>query len=1632
MKIWTRQQIEKFDEYTGTLFEKLQNFIEGNTNNKFIMSYRDYAMALVLYVTGSVDYYNSVMVENQEWNPHPLSLVYIEDNIKYGYINSDIINLDTTDNTRRFVSSSGSYISWGINYAPPYIYSWNGSNSSAPYADDLFFPIFPAEYPSWRGWPSWNGTGSPTTTYPKNSYGNKAPVFLCGQWFTITPTLAMIPSGSKLSIDGTEAIQCSMWKETYEDIKIFQLTNYKSYYGSMAPYLDKTVPESSISQCNVSINGNNIEFDTAANIAFGDTHFFLLYWSSPDVWNATHHNTASSGAAVTDFTIERGNHHNYFFEDRIDYIQYENAQPILKAKSRTHYDGSEDDSNLYDPIDPIFYPLSRLYGNLDEYDNNYAQGLSGYQSGFYFGYLNNSINYSEAFSTNYRDSSGNYPDVESVYGVCVSIKTIANNYLKPDIIYDYKKGPIVFPDMFPKTWADFSYYPNAPIDYIPYVYLVIGQLKANKRSGNSPRAKIIYMKYDTNYGQRGLDDIELISTILQPIEELWTKLNQDILRFVTPNFSFSTFFKLLAYQIESISEMFNSMLIHISHEKYISSGMYLNTSITNKLYASNIIDTQTAKEILSIEPISTDVSKHPWYQNLVYWKNPIDHGYDHYNFSNGNARMCAYARGVDPSTIHVQYIPGNPEYDDTISIYNPSNPATVKQTRDDSLLVGFRLLNKKIWTPSKLKLQFPVPTFDDIWSNSISVNQDYTLKFIFKDVMQNNIQKLDLYIPNGNYFISDAEYASRSSSGETTDGYLSPSIIKNMKMYQEYGEAAIIADCRMGGEYGVYFRVFEPDDPTLPTYDEFLSALEAQYASQISQGGKSRSDAYEDIRDAIDYQENYGGGFDTIDTRTISSKIVSIEEAWLGFTTYTYGTPVWKFNYGWLGGNTVALDEDLNMILEIRYGFKVNGAWYYQGFDPDVVKQNRYLYASSHLAGFETIKNYIIKQQYDHELYNDIDFALNGNVRFLAQTFTADFSSSVSTIDKIQCWVSRTGLANATVMLSIYNTYDNKPIGSPIKSSSPIDFNSIPEFPGDWISFNFPDNLHLENDVSKRYAIVLQSISHIKNELNTSTYLSWHFSKNNVSQYGISNVITYTDGATTAGSTYIKVEDASIFPSTETFFIAIEGDLYFVTSVDLTNNILHLSEYEYMGEYSTGHIDGTPPQDEYDEYYWLIYSISKYYSSGTPVYLVTFMPLDPENRWSMFQAESYGLSLYDWSLPEYSNHDASYRIHGVGDDIGVVRQVPWGEWFGDDLPSDYDEYADAFYIVPESAQYKLSGWGSTPYGSYLFSYGQSSNPIDGTILGGFNVSGHEDFPSENTIRVGTLNKVEGYWAINTKELDKSDVIKVLPQIKYNVQTGVYSYLPFYNNIFLTIGLVRADSSRKVVKKILKGYNHAYGTVNSMTGGSSTFTASGSPAWTTNQFVYKTIWITTGKMQGNKYTIIANTSNTITLIETPHMPFESGDEFIIIYSTEVARYVGIINGAPTHATDSTTITVSPDPSWTGTEGWDSDSFRLWVFNDNNYNGQSFEIRSYTSNTLTIELTYLSNGSGIAIIEYNVTDTIENPASYGTNGPISVDSEKFVRVDHMYISSTGFPTNYWDGPDGSDAFTIKTDVELDIEY
>jgi len=1646
MSILSRDQLNKLDQIISDMSDKVNFYINGNLLevNDTGINYNLYS--LVAYILGSLDYFNTIHVKSGIYNPSPVNLSYLEDPINFGYINADIYNPIYIDNTNGDLFAEyikdryGSLIAgWNINLRPPIPYWFHdGSHPNFDWGNqNSYITTIRTTYPDWNGWPEYDSE-SLENKYPVNFNNIRIPVMMMSKVISvINNDVSDITYDQTISLDAEQIINDSMWSDNYEDIRIFRIKETNDI-----PETDPGLPSAAFEEIAREIDATNlivkfsISADNTISISPGDYINYVIYWRSPDnIISDFTLPTYPGDNEASDYSISEGQYYNYFHTYRNDVVEYKYNHQILKFINNTNYSSDEIDKNLYEPKDPIFYKLDRFDDYIDEYYNPLESQL------------NNPLYYYRGLSLNYRNQLGNYPDYDSVYGILISIKTYFDMNQFSKVYYIIEKGPEIFPDMFSLDWKDFTYYPKLKDKYIPFIKIVVGQKNTNEISQNSPRAKIIHLEQTKSYGFNGINNIEFVNSIYENINNIFDYFQNLNFNKIFSNNIFSTYFTFLSLDIDEIVNNQQIIDIFSSHIKYILSGDSSSLFENNNLFRNldvnsvnqNIIMVSDDVASKSLELSSNDANIQPWYISLQYWKNPTNilHESDHFIFGNGSNWVVSNARNTDTSRIFIQYFPGDLDYDDNINVYNPNDSSTILQDRDNSYQTGLKLFQIENILASKFEIYFPEKS-DQIDETSNAINQDYTFKFDFKDNLNNIISK-ELFIPNANFYISDAEYQQKVSDGVSVVGYLSPSIVWNDHKYQEYGEAYYMPNCRTETARQIFTKVFDSDKPGVKTIDEAIAECEQTEDPDGDRfkGGKDASDADISIRDCItDVRESEG--IELVDLRTISNKSKGIDRFWLGITKYTATDPIWKNDYEYLGGQRDFDDDSGEFILQTRYGYRVDGLIFYQSFDKNEVITSRNQYINSHLQ-----EDMIIKSQNRHEIFNDIDFSLNGTNNFLAQTFTADFATLSNKISTIQCWIQRVGSADASIILQIFDITANEP-NIALAESVPVDFKSISE-DGEWITFEFPDT-SIDEEIN-RYSLVITSFEDPFSTFSVHNKLIWYFSDSNIYSYGLTSTYTFLSENVVAGSNYIIVEDASVFPDVP-FFIIILGDLYYIISIE--DNKLYFSEYDYQLDFDY------LGNREYPEYNWYIGVISNDYSSGTMVSLVNFIPLDPENRFYKKKITEDAGIISGWLLPDYSNHDAAYRIFADAFDVGPVEEIDYNEWFGSDI-SDNSEKSlnvDSFYISGNSVEYDsdliwpyhtsfnnqsdadiIPNDDPDPDAIQGFSWaGNLDAPIKNSkILGGFNVSGNMSFPSQNNVRVSNQNKIDRYWAFVTDILDVSDKIVVLPQALKRNNSSV-EYIPLYNNVFLTIGLIRPNNTRKVINKVIYGYNNDYGKIVEVIDDTTFIVQSYAFANIDyNEFAGKTFKMMTGDASGSEEVIIrcydsdapGNYQYRIEILNDLKTIPSINDEYIISFSNTRMYDYGILTDVLIDLETGFTILKDNTKTWIDNI---YNGYILWLVDGNVPNTQI--VISDTLNSNELQITNLLIDPSIDTYYIILGEDESETGVYGTDSPIVIDDEKFIGVDHMYIDASNFPNDYNDGMGQNDSFLIRSKIDVSI--
>jgi hypothetical protein len=223
-------QVKNFDNLSAAMFSRLQNFVEGSVSNVSVnLGFQFYLKAFLYKTIGSVDYLNKITLDVPSWNPHPLSLIYIQDNIDYGYINADIEGFSAPDTTVLRTKVAGLPFT---SFPPPPILSWLEYNDP-----DMGISDLDIEYPEWDGWPVRNAVLPDRPILGATTL----PVFFCAKYIQITPNNGGvdITDADPLLLDVSEEIKWSLW-DAYDDVKLYHFTTY-DYVGAYS--VPKTEPQ---------------------------------------------------------------------------------------------------------------------------------------------------------------------------------------------------------------------------------------------------------------------------------------------------------------------------------------------------------------------------------------------------------------------------------------------------------------------------------------------------------------------------------------------------------------------------------------------------------------------------------------------------------------------------------------------------------------------------------------------------------------------------------------------------------------------------------------------------------------------------------------------------------------------------------------------------------------------------------------------------------------------------------------------------------------------------------------------------------------------------------------------------------------------------------------------------------------------------------------------------------------------------------------------------------------------------------------------------------------------------------------------------------------------------------------------
>lgn len=992
--------------------------------------------------------------------------------------------------------------------------------------------------------------------------------------------------------------------------------------------------------------------------------YYVVFWNSPDDFVAVTPPSPASGSDVTSsLVISQKGQRDLFDSNRYDFINFlsPSTPHYIKSRNHTQLDIVDGNEEGYTTVDPEFYRMPALQGSLDP-DYLTDDPAAGMGMGSVWGY-------------GYSLDSGDLDPSDStvVYGV-----NIALDVRLPAVSWSINRGPEVYPEFWPGDWVDFAYYPPLETNEIPVAKAIVKRVVSKKEAIYRPQMSVIHLEYYPSYGRQHSLDLEVLDSLIPIIEKNLTIKDE-------------------------VGDMADRMVFPL-----------IATTPTLTRFQGGVIDSMV--NILLI----LDAGK----RFNSYWKNPLEDAETKPYFGDLND----YIEDL------VTSYPGQITFDENlcsmISAYANFQPSRILSSfNPDSTYLDLDYgtvcyLDRKLAYPTGLEVALPKKRSCHRLLQMDKLQKDYSIKLTMRNQRLDRVFK-ETFLSASSKWISDAQASLLLAAGTPRDPYLWPAKLAENPTWVQYGRTVLIPDAMGGESHPLSMRPFDPRDPTLPLYDEFVADLEAAGYTE------------EQIQDAVTDQEYLHGGFDTVDLNTIPEQMVSLDEMQVGVTMYNEtGIPIWKGSQEVFGDDT-----------RTRYGFLVDGEWYYQDFDEDTCNEERGVYVETHEGLGENAKHQTLDAGTPVT-----EFALNGTYFSLATTFTADFVSVSPKITNIRLKLKAVGMPLVNLAITVNNVLLSGAPGSILQTSDWVPYNSVP-LDSDWVEFSFPASATLV--AGTRYAICLYSDdTNPASVLDSTNRIEWAYADRDTHSYGMTSKNSKLILAATAGDEELSVTDSSVYDSAP-FYAVADDELVLVTLV--SGNVLTLDS-----------------------------PLSYDHAKDVRVFEVVYVPSDSEKRW--VYADSTG-ALFQWEAPiSNQSYDATYQIDVYVPEAKAVKEVPSLEWSGDDVTADLDTL-DTVYISTTSDSYAIDDDGG-PYGT-----------LGGlTPLATFNGPSTFGFPSLNSFRQSGTNVMDGYVAWTSNRLSSPSTFSVFPSAK-NV-SSVVTYIPTEHDMYLTVACVGWDGNVTIVDKFI--------------------------------------------------------------------------------------------------------------------------------------------------------------------------------------------------------------------------------------
>ena len=1157
------------------------------------------------------------------------------------------------------------------------------------------------DYPAWNGWPVLNPL---LPDYPVSGV-RQIPVFLRGALVRIERTGGANPLMGKVTLSYQRAFDESLWADDpsvpYGDIHVYRFAS-ATYDGTQG----KWVPTGLVSVADFQIGtAPTITIDLGpSGIPSGQPTFFMIFWREPGDYAEPR--AAPTGSDVTaNTTITYYDPRSMFDEDRYDLIDYANGgNHYLKNTRSTRYPMIDGSDQHYSDENPTFYQLPALIGSLDP-----AANPTGQTPGGGFWYIPGIWGYGYSIDMGANDPT----DPSCVVQVTISFRAAAGQETELSVV----QGPIVPPEFQVVDWSSFAYYPPPPDGYDAFAHVIVRQMDGSRWTGYCPSSQVEFVGFVPSFGRVAISDVDFRIGLIPSV--------------IGVDFMVISLASAMDYGLKPIL-----LLTPYTSDKM--TGLHDETLQQLGEFDAAAIVSYWRIPFLHPSVVTTDQT--------------VDSVLDHIlTMGRGYAEMLEFDEAVRDSTADAYGV----QFSTSMLRFDADTTAT----------------DAGLWIPDgePCRLARPLEIFFSadagclLYGSPDRLKYDYTLRMMLLSYTRDIVQK-DVFMSASRFWLTDQEAQDRFNAGLVRDPYLWPAKLDAIHEWALYGRTAYIPNAKGGEAHSLPMREFDPRDESLPTYDGMLADLQEQYADDLNSGDQTRIDrANEAIQDALSDQEYLYGGFDTVDTRTLTDSFVGMQEAVIGVTFYNNtGVATWQASSRMWGGDhpTMDLYDPLTGDPDTRYGFSVDGTWFYQSFVEADVQQERRDYMAEHPAEAD-----IMKRQSNAAGTPNDDFAIDGTVAgsniLLATTFTADFATVNPRISTVKLKLRRVGVPAGNIVVTINATDPSTKIPlSVLQISSEFDSAGLTE-DFEWITFTFTRPAVL--DSTTRYAICLTPTDPSGEGvvLSSTDRIEWAYADRDLHSYGATTtssqvISTEVDLTVPIGSTSLTIVDGSAF-STSSFYVLVDEEVMLVSS--RTGNVLTLA---------------SPTTDVH--------------ANGDMIYEVTYVPSDSEIRW-LYQTTSQ--DTYDWVAPTNPTYDGTFELDRKATEVTLVIEVPPGDWAGADIRV-VEGVNDAFYIAPTGDSYDVT-FQDDPM--YLFGYATGLNP-----LAGFNVANTYDFPPMNTLRIHITNVTDGYVGWTSERLSVPNTLTIFPLA--TISGAVVTYIPTATDMYVTAACRKGDGTISIVKKLV--------------------------------------------------------------------------------------------------------------------------------------------------------------------------------------------------------------------------------------